>query len=258
LYEAIRQHLLTEGEIPELDWRLAGRLCEPRVVFTFDGEIATADHTVEFVSAHHPLVRVVRAAIRGMDPPPAAGSLLVEAPDVTPGHYAFYVFRIQISGVRPSLELEPVAVTPNGAIADELTKRLIPLITRARAGTPSPPVDDDFVSRTHEAAVAWMDDRRSARETEIRRLADARIDAQLQSVDLGHERRMARIDARLAYERHPNMVRLLNGQRRNLERRHARKRLTIESNREVAVGYETVAAGVIEVAAPVTPAGARG
>ena len=69
---------------------------------------------------------------------------------------------------------------------------------------------------------------------------------------------MARIEARLAYERHPNMVRLLTGQRRNLERRHGRKRKEIESGREVAVGFTPIAAGVLEIVKPAGSAAAQG
>lgn len=260
LYEAIRQYLVTEPETTDLEWHLAHRLCsEARLAFTFDGEIATSDHTIEFVSAHHPVVRVASEAFRVVDPPPAAGSLVAHVDDVEPGIYAFYVFRLQISGARSSLELEPVAVGVDGAVAPHVGDHLIPLITRAAASERSPQdiVDNDFVARTHAAATEWIEARRTARETEVRRLADARSEAQLQSLDLGYERRVARIDARLEYEHHPNMVRLLTGQRRNLERRHMRKRHEIESHREVAVGYDTVAAGVLEIVAPVTAADGR-
>ena len=260
LYEAIRQQLLV-GETTELEWQLAGRLCgQQRIPFTFDGEIATADHSVEFVSAHHPIVRAASAAFHAIDPPPACGSLLAHADDLPPGIYAFYIFRLQISGARKSLELEPVAVQIDGEIAEAVTDRLIPLINGAIAGSRSPQgtVDDAFVTRTHAAAIAWVSARRTARETELRRLGDARIDAQLQSLDLGYERRVARIEARLAYERHPNMVRLLTGQRRNIERRHGRKRKQIESGREVAVGFTPIAAGVLEIVKPVGSAAAQG
>jgi hypothetical protein len=260
VYEAIRQYLLAQPDTTELDWQLASRLCDSRPAFTFDGEIATSDHTVEFVSAHHPIVRAAAEAFRAVDPPPAAGSLLVQAADVRSGIYAFYVFRLQISGARSALELEPVAIGTDGSIAADVSDRLIPLITRATASDRSPQdvVDEEFVARTHAAASEWIEARRAARETEVDRLADARLKAQLQSLDLGFERRVARIDARLEYEHHPNMVRLLTGQRRNLERRHLRKRHDVESQRDVAVGYDTVAAGVLEVVAPLTPADDRG
>jgi superfamily II DNA or RNA helicase len=253
LDEAVRQHLTTSGETTDLDWQLAGRLCrDTRAVFTFNGEVATADHTVEFVSAHHPIVRAASAAFQAIDPPPAAGWLCTEATGATPGIYVFYIFRIQISGARSSLELEPVALEVDGTVASDVTDRLMPLITRAKANDRNPQgiVDAEFVARTHDAAVRWIEARRAAREADLRRLADARIDAQLQSLDLGYTRRVARIDTRLEHEHHPNMVRLLTGQRRNLDRRHGRKRHEIESRRDVAVGYDTVAAGILEVVEP--------
>ena len=138
-HEAVRQHLMTSGETTDLDWQLAGRLCrDTRAVFTFNGEVATSDHTVEFVSAHHPIVRAASAAFQAIDPPPAAGWLRTEATGATPGIYAFYIFRIQISGARSSLELEPVALEVDGAVASDVTDRLIPLITRAKANDRNP------------------------------------------------------------------------------------------------------------------------
>ena len=108
-------------------------------------------------------------------------------------------------------------------------------------------VDEEFVARTHDAAVRWIEaDGQRGKLTYgdsptrgSRRSSRVSISAMT--------RRVARIDARLEHEHHPNMVRLLTGQRRNLDRRHGRKRHEIESRARVAVGYDTLAAGILEV-----------
>ena len=110
--------------------------------------IATADHSVEFVSAHHPIVRVASTAFHAIDPPPACGSLLAHADDVPPGIYAFYIFRLQISSARKSLELEPVAVQVDGEIAETVTEPADPpdqRCSRELRESPQGTVDDTFL-----------------------------------------------------------------------------------------------------------------
>ena len=204
LYEALRQHLEARGDTSNLEWQLAGRLCSHSpIAFTFNGEIATSDHTIEFLSAHHPIVKAACTAFENVEPPPAAGWLRVEAEDVTPGTYAFYIFRLRLTGARSALELEASRAPPDGTVASDMTDRLIPLITRATAADVDPQglVDEAFVSRTSAAALKWIDDARTAREADLKRLAGARIDAQLESLNLGFSRRISRIDRRLERER---------------------------------------------------------
>src|SRR5205823_30340 len=108
-------------------------------------------------------------------------------------------------------------------------------------------LDPAVVDRAEEVAFSHMETWRGEREAEGQRYADAVVEAQLESLRLGYERRIQRIDAREVNETHPTMLRMLRGQRRNTDRRYDRKRAEIENKRKVGVGLDLVAAGVVQV-----------
>ena len=155
--------------------------------------------------------------LRAVDPPPAAGSLVAHADDVAPGIYAFYcsAFR-SLEPRRRSRSSRWLSACDGRSRRRSASAHPADHASNGERSSPQDVVDDDFVHARTAAASEWSKhgERRGGRSAAAGRCA---IEAQLQSLDwLRASRRPNR--CALEYERHPNMVRLLTGQRRNLER----------------------------------------
>ena len=85
------------------------------------------------------------------------------------------------------------------------------------------------------------------REQEVRRINDAAVAAQMESLRLGYERRRERIGRQLADAQDPRIIRLYRGELANREVAFERKLTELDGKRGVEVSSELVAAGVLEV-----------
>jgi hypothetical protein len=229
--------------------RLVGDNARP---LTFDAEVAVADRRVEFISIHHPLVRAISHQMTDARDLLPTGVISAPAPaGVTAGPRIFFVYRADIKGIKPELDLVPVAVGTNGEVDQDLTPLLAPLLVSCQ---PSSCVlegwlREELIDAAEGAAWTWIHRWRDDREAETRRFASAVVEAQLESLQLGFERRIRRVEQRQLTAVDDRMIRMLRGQRRNAERRYEQKRGAIERKREVAIGLDLMAAGVIDVVA---------
>jgi len=253
LHEVMRDHLLKDPQTTHSSWTAAARLVAadgPEA--TFDARHAVADRRLEFVTISHPLIRAITARLGEDSRLSPVGSVRVRrTDDAEPGRRLFFLFRAAIEGIKPEVEFVAAAVSVDGEVDVALSQTLPGLLASAEEWTCDPEdwLREEVVTTAERAAFTYVERWRAAREEEGRRFADAVVEAQLESLRLGFERRIARIDAREEGQENERMLRLLRGQRRNTERRYERKRAEIERKRDVAVGLDLVAVGVVDVAA---------
>jgi hypothetical protein len=152
--------------------------------------------------------------------------------------------------MRRRLELLPVVVHPRGEIDRELGNAFFARLANAvpSEAMPAEVVTDEAVESAASAARRFADEEVDRREAEAGRINNAAIDAQLESLRLGYERRRERLQRRLADARNERIIRMYRGELTNRERTFERKCAELERKRAVAASSELVAAGVIEVA----------
>lgn len=254
LYDEMRMHFANTGSATQLDWNLAHRLVrQGRRPLTFDARDAAETRSLEFVSIHHPLVRTIAAEIAARPSPPAAVLLEVDAEDgIEPGLRLFFTFRFETTGVRAEIDFVPVVVRHDATIDEALTADgLSGIFERARAATDNQAelLTEPLVQRSFEAAYARATDRARDQESSARLAGDRMLAQQLVSHELGYTRKVRRAQDRLAVADDVRIIRLLNGQIRNLEWHFEQKRAGLEAKRGVEVGVQLVACGGVDVVA---------
>jgi hypothetical protein len=106
---------------------------------------------------------------------------------------------------------------------------------------------DETVETAASVARSTIAREVAQREADARRINDAAVAAQIESLRLGYERRRDRLERQLGEAQDLRIVRLYRGELVNREVAFERKLADLESKRGVEVSSELVAAGVLDV-----------
>lgn len=233
------------------DWQAMSRLSGVDAVsVTFSAASAVRDHALEFLSIHHPLVRAIVAEENAADGRSPTGCFRISPSGSRAGICMFFVFRINVGGMKARIELLPTVVTDTGEVDGHLSESFFVHLAQA-APTDISPADlltDDRVDKAAAAARAYAASEVVRREEEVERLNNATIDAQAESLRLGYERRRDRLERQLVEARDERIIRLYRGELANRELTFKRKQAELEAKRAVEVSSELIAAGFLEVA----------
>ena len=222
---------------------------EDPILVTFSNEDASRTD-VELLSLHHPLAR---AAVAHLADRPLGvkrfASLCVEGLPNPDHRYVVVVYLAETSGLRPSLELWPLAVDlETGSIAHDCGDVLLNSLARCSAGD-GPGVDPAEVRKAVSVIVDHA--RRHQREEESRRRRDneALVDVRLETRRAGVRNQIRRAEQALSEVRrsggNPQIVRLRTSQIRNLEAQLARLPEEMDEKRALALTTEAVAVAVL-------------
>ena len=111
-----------ESQTSQLDWQLIARLSSgERLLLTFSATAASLDHTIEFISIHHPLVRAAVGSEQQQDHVPT-GRLRLAANGTEIGTRLFFIFRLNVGGMKRRLEFVPVVIDSAGAVDTALSE----------------------------------------------------------------------------------------------------------------------------------------
>ena len=209
------------------------------IPITFDNEKASVT-AIELISFRHPLVK---AAVRWFAEKPNGIQRygMVALPEHPAGEWLAVIYLVQTTGLRPSLELWPVAVALGDlAVDDSVGFAVLAQTARGELG-------DGLPLDTHrlESAIDVADQELNARQIKIERdrrqsneaLVDARIAAQRASI----EAKVRRTWATLAKVTNQNLVRLHRGRIANLENRLTEVVAELDGRRQLAVTSHPVA-----------------
>jgi hypothetical protein len=214
-----------------------------------DPQVAKRRRDLDFLALQHPLV----------------GALLDEEPDVTrsttallmpagtapPGRYLFFLYLLDIRGVRPGLEFLPVVVAEDGAVDPSLSDSLMKLIGQSeRSQSSGWRPDEPVVDRAFDAAEVWVSVRVRDREEELSRLNNQIVDRRMSSLQesfdrwLVHRRQLLR---RAQVRRQDSIARLHQGYIRKREAELAEKLRQLDGQRLIQIGQDLVAGGLLQV-----------
>lgn len=218
---------------------------------TFSNEDASRTGT-ELLSLRHP---VVRAAVAHLAQRPAGlkrfASLTVpELPTTGRGHLVC-IFLAEATGLRPTLELWPVAVDlDSGEIGEDAGFALLAAVAQGTVQDGPVPNDDELMHERLDIALTAM--RRELHERLAQRRAenDALVDSQLatRSAGLRHQIRRAEsvLEQLIRDRRGESVQRLRKGQIRNLRQRLDELPAELESRRDLAMTSQPIALAVIQ------------
>ncbi len=217
---------------------------------TFSNEDASRNGT-ELISLRHP---VVRAAVAHLAERPAGvkrfASLAVPGlPTDRPG-YVVGIFLAAATGLRPTLELWPIAVDlATGEVGDGPGFALLAAIADGTVEDGPDLPDEQLLHQRLDAALAEMRSDLDRRQEQKRLENDALVDSQLATRSSGLRHQIRRAEAMLEQlvrdRRAQSMQRLRQGQIRNLEQRLADLPTELERRRELAITSQPVALAVV-------------
>ena len=231
------------------------RTASGRLRFTVDTDIAQERHEIDLLAFHHPFIAAIAAhyAENASELHPVSW-IQLRSDELPSGKYLWVLYLTEVTGARPSKELEFVAAPVIGGevlSVDEADSLLQALISQGTSTLdPRPWVDlpGGFIARLDETAVARL----NRRFSEQRTLNDALVDARLASLESAHSRNLAtrreRLDLARSRGRAPQYLRMLEGGIRKLEEKFAIRRRELNELRRMGRSWNVEAAGIVEVA----------
>jgi hypothetical protein len=218
---------------------------EEPIPVTFDNEEASK-RSVDLISIRHP---VVRAAVRHLGGVPQGvrrfGSVRIETLSGSPDRYLVVVFLARTTGLRPSLELWPMAVhLRTGEVDDDIGFDLLAAVANGTISD-GPSIDANSllpyldIVDDHVLAVQLQTekDRRRTNEDLIAR----RIDTQVAI----YQDRVRRAQTTLSKAVDQNLQRLHRGRINNLNQKRVEIVAKLEHGRALALTVAPVAVAVM-------------
>ncbi len=229
---------------------------EAGMPFTMDAKVAFEEPQLEFINLLHPLIEIIRTdyqdKLGGIS---SAQHVVLRTRLLRPAHYVFVVYRLRVNGVRPVHFLETVIL--NEALATACDRQLSEQIVGEMVELGEEPVGvattlaADFAARAAGAAEqAFLDRLVGLREdftldnTSLvdRRAASVRFHLQRQL-----DRRQEQLERQVAEGKPESVLQLVRGKIKKLEGDLRRRMQELEAQRQIEVGYDEVAAGILEV-----------
>lgn len=169
---------------------------------TFDPKLA--EETIELLSPTHPLV-IAAARAEGAAEPGSTVAVTAPADELAPGRYPFAVFGWQTLGVRDDFRVQVLTTDREQEHAVE------------RALLAADPGDATLTSAELDLLDAQHYDRWATARAEHIEHTNAHVEAQLASLQLSRNSRLAQLEDQLAAASHPNILRMREGELRAVE-----------------------------------------
>lgn len=226
----------------------------PRIATTFSGEVALRRPLLEFVTASHTLVRLAFGAFSrtGLSDPEARMvkiKAFAEPQDET-GLYAFFLFYVATRAIVDSHELQAVVVDMGGNVDTDLSERFLKVL-QDNLSEDSTQLDvamsQDIFDRLKQRALQMMSTVKRQKELSARQRNDALLANRRSAFERTYEVKRARVAARLEKARDERIIRMHQGEIRNLQSKLQSTLEELETKRRVSVSYEPVAQGLVEL-----------
>ena len=219
-----------------------------RLAVTFDADLARERPALEFVTARHPLVGLALDHWRAKQMPGLpASEVEVDGPAEEAGDGTFFIYLIQIGGIRQRVVIEPVIIMDDRHAVRDTESRLLAAIQEgARFPAEISRNDDDFEQAEEEAAeiIAL---RKAALLHDVSRQNDALIVARLASTRASFEAKIDRTHTALSHTMDERIQRMRRAQIENLRAKLQEKIAEINSAKEITISSQVIAGGRIRI-----------
>lgn len=219
------------------------------IPLTFSDQLAYERKLVDFITVRHPLARAAAAYWRDTMPEDVRIlSVHVRKTAELQGRFYFFLFSLSTAGLRKEEQLMPVVVEPKRMGVDlTLSTRFLRIIQESEETRPGVKKDlvPDVYEKALEIAVSFIEGKRDERESEMKRLNDALIDARLRALERTYNFKSRRVRGYLQTAHEPRIVRMRKAQLKNLTAKYEADRAELEKRRSISVTYSLRLAGVI-------------
>lgn len=224
------------------------------VPLTFDNALANQRRPLQFVNIWHPLTRMAHEFFDSLGHPPpehriVSARIFTKDRELA-GDYTLFLFSIATHGVIPSHELIPILVSRHGGISESTSA----IFLKALHDMPEFEEDYDQIwlsaeefDRAKQLAYRYMGQIRTEREESSKQRNEALVAVRKSSLDRTFQAKTRRAQGRLATARDQRIIRMHQGEIRNLQTRLERAVGELEERRQVSVSYEPVAYGAIRL-----------
>ena len=225
---------------------------------TFDSAMAAQDQEIEYMAAHHPLIRSIVAEYKTDSSVLTPTSIVgLSTSRLSPGEYLYSLDLVNVTGVRPRKYLDPILVSiSDGSVVDEESAReVMGLMVEKGVDVDRAvlEVDTSALMEFRNVASGELGRRVERRREALGRSNDVLADARIASLTASHEAktRMKRELLTKAKEgnKAPRYIRMLEGEIRNREASFKARVEEVDAARSFDVSYEEIGAGIVVISA---------
>jgi hypothetical protein len=249
------------------DWNFVTQLTEsispkgryfhtgPRgVSLTFDSQLALERPRIIYSNVWHPLVRLAFDTLeRGTLSEPETRvlrfNLKAKIPELTGIRY-FYMFYMSASAMVDSNELVTITLKTDGNIDEYLSTSFLKFVNEfLTEDSPESKIEYDWVigQELKEKAHEVMAEMKRKKEVAEMQKNDSLIAIRRSALEKTYEVKTRRVKARLEKATDERIIRMHEGELKNLESKHINAISELENKRKISVSYEPVACGLIEL-----------
>lgn len=220
---------------------------------TFNSQVASEEPEVEFLSAHHPLLRAVRLYYKDNQESlhPVAKVRLEKAPIA--GKFLYRVYLVEMTGARHDRTLESSFIDlDTSEVLDSETSEVLlsQMVTEGKTYPGDPVFDEEWIMKMARRADEVFVERIGEKERELRRINDALISNRLSSLEASfkakEKKKLELLERGKRGGKNPRYIRMLEGGLKNIRSDYERKRSEIDAGRTVRKEFSLIAAGFLE------------
>jgi len=230
------------------------RMVTPGIPVTFDSQLALERPLLEFINVWHPLVRL---AFNSLSPAtlsdPETRMLKVKLKDKVVGKagiYYFFLFYLASRAIVDSDELVATVISIDGNMDEELSKSFLKII-HEHLFEESPLSDVEFdlelCRKLKSKALEFMSELRREKEAATHQRNDTLITIRRAALEKTFDVKKRRAQSRLEKATDSRIIRMHQGEIRNLEDKLRIAIAELEDKRYVSISYEPVACGLMEL-----------
>jgi hypothetical protein len=226
------------------------------VPVTFDSQIASDDHSLPFITIHHPLIKAIKRYAAEFDL--GIGNVSCLELDDFPaaeGEYMFFIYLLEEASLKHTLKLVPILVRLTDRnvvhVLDEAAEQFVGRIPEARPIEKDISLSDSDVDSCLALADNYMAMYRDDEEQALARKNDTLIDARVDTKARAYHNKIRAVQETLEKVQRSggpeSIIRLHQGRIRNFEDNLRRELEDLETRRGVHVGFSLVAGGLLRV-----------
>ena len=221
---------------------------------TFSSELAIKRPILEFINVWHPLVRLAYYTFSQSsqsDPESRMVRFRIPANQRYPkGRYFFFLFCISTLSILTTDELIAVVVNEEGQTDNELSDNLLNILQlnlSEESEQVSIKIDEEMLTKYKNIALDYMAELRQQKESSAKKRNDGLIATRRSALEKTYQAKKNRALSRLSSATDERIIRMHEGEVRNLQSKLEAAIEDVESKKNVSVTYEPVSFGLVEI-----------
>jgi hypothetical protein len=220
-----------------------------QIALTFDSEYARQRPLLEFITYNHLLADAAKECWlnheRNKGTPALSGVVIHSVPEET-GKGHFFIYAIDEQSVQQKRTLHPVVVLEDGWLAPVAAQTLLGQIQRGAAHV-NVDLADEQLRNADEVASQWIAEQRDRIRLEAEQYSTALIKGRSAALKQSFDAKIKRLRETRSKVQDSRLLRLYDGQIRNLEAQCDEKLTKLEEGTSVSVSYDLVAIGRLQI-----------